>query len=271
MGGSSMTGVLRYAWPTRSGWMPHVPAIALVVIGIVLVPAARACELNAREMILSCADIGRFLRHFLVMPDWGYLPGLGRKFWETIEITLLASFLSVAISLPLSVLAARNVSPHIVCSYVSRGLLCVIRALPELVWALVFVSAFGLGAPAGVLAMSIVSVGFMGRFYAESLEVVDMKVAEAVSAHGAGWGQIRLYGVLPQATPDMVGTSLYLLDHNLRAATLLGLVGAGGIGYDMIVALKLFRFDRLSLIIIAIYLAILLLDRLSDRVRRRII
>ena len=128
--------------------------------------------------------------------------------------------------------------------------------MPELVWALVFVSAFGLGAPAGVLAISIVSVGFMGRVYAESLEVVDMKVAETVTAHGAGWGQVRLYGVLAQAMPDMVGTSLYLLDHNLRAATLLGLVGAGGIGYDMIVALKLFRFDRLSLIVSAILVGI---------------
>jgi phosphonate transport system permease protein len=171
----------------------------------------------------------------------------------------------------MSVIAARNASPHAVLWRLSRLVLCLIRALPELVWALVFVSALGLGAPPGVLAMAIVSVGFMARFYAESLEVVDPGVTEAIEAHGAGWVQVRLHGMFPQAMPDMVGTSLYLLDHNLRAATLLGLVGAGGIGYDMIVSLKLFRFDRLSLIILAIYAMIFVLDRVSDRIRRRII
>ena len=204
------------------------------------------------------------------MPDWAYVPSLLHKLWETIEIALLASILSVVVCVPFSLLTARNSSTPLVAA-ICRLWLCLIRALPELVWALVFVSALGLGAPAGVLAMSIVSMGFMGRFYAESLEVVDMKVTEAMTAQGASWLQVRMYGIMPQAMPDMVGSSLYLMDHNLRAATLLGLVGAGGIGYDMIMTLKLFRFNRLVLIIVAIYVSIFVLDRVSDKVRQKLI
>ena len=265
-----MSVTLRYAWPTRTGRLPLKVLAALGAVALTLVPAARLSELDVRALLFSCADVVRFLKHFWVVPDWEYVPGLARKFWQTIEMTLLASCLSVGISLPLAVLGACNASPHPWVAVLVRLSLCLIRALPEMVWALVFVSALGLGAPAGVLALSIVSVGFMGRFYAESLEVVDPKVTEAVTSQGAGWFQVRLYGILPQAMPDMVGSTLYLLDHNLRAATLLGLVGAGGIGYDMIVTLKLFRFDRLLLIIVAVYLAIFMLDRLSDLIRRRI-
>lgn len=266
-----MSAGVGYAWPTRTGRVPRVPVLVLAVVAAVLIPAAAAGEMDFARLLFSVVDIGGFLRHFLVVPDWGYLPTLAHNLWETVEITLLASFLSVAISLPLAVLAARNASPHRALPSVTRFLLCLIRALPEMVWALVFVSALGLGAPPGVLAIGVVSIGFMGRFYAESLEVVDSRVTEAVEAHGAGGIQTRLYGIFPQAMPDLAGTTLYLLDHNLRAATLLGLVGAGGIGYDMIVSLRLFRFDRLILIVIAIYMAIFVLDRLSDRVRNRIL
>ena len=260
---------LAYAWPTRSGFPARMISLTLVVLVVLLIPAAFAGGLNLRQLFCSWRDIGVFLTHFAVMPDWSYLPDLGGKLWETLEITLLASCLAILFSLPLALLAARNATPHVTVSRVSRLLLCLIRALPELLWALIFVSALGLGSPAGLLAMAIVSVGFMGRFYAESLEVVDASVTEAIRAQGAGWFQIRLYGMLPQASSDMVGSSLYLLDHNLRAATLLGLVGAGGIGYDMIVSLRLFRFDRLLLIMASIFAAIFLLDRLSDWLRRK--
>ncbi len=238
---------------------------------VVLFLAACASEMDPIGWLRSCVDVARFLSHLLVMPDWSYVPTLAARLWETIEITLLASFLSVTISLPLAVLAARNASPHGICSRLTRLTLCFIRGLPELVWALLFVSAFGLGPVPGVMAMAIVSTGFMGRFYAESLEVVDMRIVDAVRATGARWSQVRLYGMFPQAMPDFVGTTLYLLDHNLRAATLLGLVGAGGIGYDLIVTLRLFRFDRLILIIAAIYLIIFALDRASHRIRRQVI
>jgi phosphonate transport system permease protein len=145
------------------------------------------------------------------------------------------------------------------------------RALPELVWALVFVSAVGLGPLPGVMALAFVTVGFMGKFFAESIEVVNDRPVEGVSAHGANWFQVRTFAHLPQAMPDFIGTTLYILDHNLRAAAILGLVGAGGIGYDMVMAMRLFDYDRLLLIAASIYLVVTMLDRLSDRFRMRVI
>jgi phosphonate transport system permease protein len=152
-----------------------------------------------------------------------------------------------------------------------RTLLSFMRALPELVWALVFVSAVGLGPLPGVMALAFVTVGFMGKFFAESIEVVDAKPIEGVEAHGAGWLQVRTFAYLPQAMPDFIGSTLYILDHNLRAAAILGLVGAGGVGYDMVMAMRLFDYDRILSIAVAIYLIVALLDRLSSHFRSRVI
>lgn len=145
------------------------------------------------------------------------------------------------------------------------------RALPELVWALVFVSAVGLGPLPGVMAMAFVTIGFMAKFFAEAIEVVSVKTVEGIEAHGASGLQVWAFAMLPQALPDILGAVLYVLDHNLRAAVMLGLVGAGGIGYDLVMSMRLFQYDRLLLISLAIYAAVTALDRISDSVRTRII
>ena len=100
---------------------------------------------------------------------------------------------------------------------------------------------------------------------------MDNKAVEGVRAHGAGWMQVRMFAMVPQALPDFVGTVMYILDHNLRAAAILGLVGAGGIGYDLVMSMRLFQYERLLLIALAIYLVVTALDRASDSFRRRIL
>jgi phosphonate transport system permease protein len=121
------------------------------------------------------------------------------------------------------------------------------------------------------MAMAFVTVGFMAKFFAEALEVVSVASVEGVEAHGASRLQIWVFALLPQAMPDIVGSILYVLDHNLRAAVMLGLVGAGGIGYDLVMAMRLFQYDRLLLISVSIYLVVTALDRLSDRLRTGIL
>jgi phosphonate transport system permease protein len=212
-----------------------------------------------------------FAGHLLVLPDWAYLPVLGEHLLQTLEMTFLATSIALVISLPLGVLAAANASPHPAVFHATRTLLTLMRALPELVWALVFVSAVGLGPLPGIMALSFVTVGFMGKFFAESIEVVDQRQIEGVVAHGAGWLQLRTFAHFPQAFPDFVGTVMYILDHNLRAAAILGLVGAGGIGYDLVMAMRMFDYDRLLPIALSIYVVVTLLDRTSDRFRRRLI
>jgi phosphonate transport system permease protein len=261
---------LGIAWPTRSGR----PPLALLAVGIVplaLALTAQQVEFSPTRLAQAALAVPAFLAQLLVMPDWSYLPELAARLLETIQITLLATSIALLFSLPLAVLAASNATPHPLVGWLLRGLLSLIRALPDLLWALLFVSALGLGALPGVLALAMVTIGLLAKLYAESIEVVKRGPVEGVRACGAGWLQVRLYAMLPEAAPDLIGTTLYMLDHNLRAATILGFVGAGGVGYDLITAIRLFQYDRLILMILAIYLLVTGLDRLSSVLRRRII
>ncbi|WP_367025718.1 phosphonate ABC transporter, permease protein PhnE [Methylococcus sp. ANG] len=260
-----------WRWPTPSGWPPFAPVALIFGVLALMILTAPLVEVDIPRLLGSAGRMLSFSAQLLVEPDWTYLPQLFGKMLETLEMTVLATFIAAVISLPLSILAARNASPHPWVYFASRDLLGLMRALPELVWALVFVSAAGLGPLPGVMALAFVTVGFMAKFFAEAIEVVDRKAIEGVTAHGAGWFQVRTFAMLPQALPDFIGSLMYILDHNLRAAAILGLVGAGGIGYDLVMAMRLFQYDRLLPIAVAIYVVVTALDRLSDGLRARVI
>lgn len=266
-----MTTVSTWRWPTPSGLLPLPLIGSVLALLCTLWLTAPVVEVDFVRMIGSIGRMISFAGQMFVTPDWDYVPQLLAKMLETIEMTVLGTAIAIILSLPLGILAARNATPHIVVYRLTRDLLSLMRALPELVWALVFVSAVGLGPLPGVMALAFVTVGFMGKFFAEAIEVVDHKAVEGVRAHGAGWMQVRLFAMLPQALPDFVGTVMYILDHNLRAAAILGLVGAGGIGYDLVMSMRLFQYERLLLIALSIYLVVTALDRASDILRSRII
>lgn len=266
-----MTTVSTWRWPTPNGRLPLPLVGGVLALLLTLWLTAPVVEVDFVRLFTSGGKMLAFAGQMFVTPDWAYVPQLLAKMLETMEMTVLATAIAIVISLPLGLLAARNATPHIVVYRLTRDLLSLMRALPELVWALVFVSAVGLGPLPGVMALAFVTVGFMGKFFAESIEVVDHKAVEGVRAHGAGWIQVRVFAMLPQALPDFVGTVMYILDHNLRAAAILGLVGAGGIGYDLVMSMRLFQYERLLLIALAIYLVVTALDRASDSLRRRIL
>jgi phosphonate transport system permease protein len=248
-----------------------MPTVVLAVCILLLGMSASTIELNMARLFNAIPRMFDFTGNLFVMPEWEYLPTLGVNMLQTMEMTFLATSIALVISLPLGVMAAKNASPHPVIFHATRNLLTMMRALPELVWALVFVSAVGLGPLPGIMALSFVTVGFMGKFFAESIEVVDPRQVEGVVAHGASWLQLRTFAHFPQAFPDFVGTVMYILDHNLRAAAILGLVGAGGIGYDLVMAMRMFDYGRLLPIALSIYIVVTLLDRASDKFRRRLI
>jgi phosphonate transport system permease protein len=260
-----------WQWPTLSGRPPLSAVLGPLGVVLLLVVSANLVEFSFMRIIRSGRPFIDFMQNLLVMPDWGFMPQLLTKMLETVEITLLATAIALVISFPLGILAARNASPHPLIFNATRNLLSLIRSLPELVWALVFVSALGLGPLPGVMALAFVTVGFMGKFFAESIEVVGENAVEGIQAHGANRLQVIWYAMLPQAMPDFIGSLLYILDHNLRAAAILGLVGAGGIGYDMVMSMRLFNYNRIILIVMSIYLLVTLLDRLSAHLRIKLI
>lgn len=258
-------------WPTPNGFPPLGLTLSLLAACISLFLTAPIVEIDFIRLTRSIDNFIEFFSHMAVWPNFEYLPQLASKMLETLEISFLATAIALVISLPLGFLAARNATLHPLLYRLTRDLLSLMRSLPEIVWALVFVSAVGLGPLAGIMALAFVTVGFMSKFFAEAIETVDHKAIEGVQAHGANGMQVRLFAIFPQAFPNLTGTLMYVLDHNIRAATILGVVGAGGIGYDMVMSMRLFQYDRLILIALSIYLVVTLLDHLSSYLRNRII
>lgn len=263
--------VWQWRWPTRHGFLPVGWILGLFILLMLLILTAGAVEFDPLRLLQSTGNLIQFLGHWFTAPDWAYTPKLIGKLWETIEIGVVSTAIALLFSLPLGIIAAQNTTPHPLVYHGVRNLLSLMRALPELVWALVFVSAVGLGPLPGVMALVFVTTGFLGKFFAESIEVVDRQGVMGVAATGASWFQRLLFAILPLALPDLIGTMLYILDHNVRSATVLGLVGAGGIGYELVMSLRLFNYGRLVLIALSIYLVVTLLDRGSDWLRSRVI
>ena len=261
----------KWHWPSPDG-LPSLSLIAsLLVILLAIGSTAILVEADLVRLVKSTGKLLEFAGHLFVLPEWSYFPTLFTKMVETIEIAFLSTTFSLFLSLPLGILAAQNSSPGPIVSHISRNLLSLMRALPEVVWALVFVSALGLGSLPGIMALTFVTTGFMAKFFAESIEVVDRKAIEGVTATGASWLQLITFAMLPQAFPDLIGTVLYILDHNVRTATIVGMVGAGGIGYELVMAIRLFNYSQLMMIVLAIYLTVTVLDRLSNQFRSRVI
>lgn len=190
---------------------------------------------------------------------------------ETLQIALIGTVGAILLSLPFSLLAARNVSPHPVIYQATRVLLNANRAIPELIFALIFVVAVGLGPFAGVLALIIGSIGSLGKVYAESIEAIDPQQVAAVRATGAPALHVFNYAVIPQAFPNMASYSLLLFEGNVRAATILGIVGAGGVGFIIQKYLALFQYQEMIGATLIIIIVVTIIDRISDRIRKRII
>lgn len=209
-------------------------------------------------------------REVLVEP-YGYIGSVFSKMLQTLEIALWGTLLAVALSAPLAYYAAANFSPNRIVYTASRGAISLLRSTPELIVALFLVLAYGFGPIAGVLALGLHAAGFLGKFYAEDIENADKKPQEALEAIGAGKLKTLWYGVMPQVLPQYIAYTAYILDRNLRMATVIGLVGAGGIGQELKGRFDLFQYGHVMTILIAIFLFVFALDQLSARVRAKLI
>jgi phosphonate transport system permease protein len=199
---------------------------------------------------------------------------LDRILWSllvTFQMAVAGTIIGLVLSVPLAILAADGLSPHPVARSVARGLIAFFRTVPDLVWALLFVIAVGLGPPAGVMAIAVDTIGFAGRFFAEAMEEADKGPQEALSSIGASRLGMIFSAVIPQAAPNFIATSLFSIEKATRSSVILGLVGAGGIGVELKVAFDLFDYDTACTIIIVIFLLVLLVEQAGATLRRRII
>jgi len=203
-------------------------------------------------------------------PNWGFLRQLGKPVLETIQIAVWGTLFSALLALPLCFMAARNLVPGWLF-HATRQLFNAARGINELIFALIFVAAVGLGPFAGVLALSVHGAGMLGKFFAEAVEEIDAGPVEAMRATGAAPAMVVVFGVLPQVIPSWIASTLYRFEVNLRAATILGMVGAGGIGFELMSSLKLFQYQDTAVCVIVILALVMSADYLSSRLRARIL
>jgi len=208
-------------------------------------------------------------------PSLERLPQLFKALVETFQMALAGTIIGIIVSLPLAVLAAKGLARQTVVSRtfytLSRLLIALFRTVPDLVWALVFVVTVGLGPFAGTLAIAVDTVGFCGRFFAESMEDVEKGPSEALTAAGAGKFDTIFCAVVPAAMPSFITTSLFALEKATRSSVVLGLVGAGGIGIELKVAMDFFDYQLAMTIILMIFVLVLLVERLGSIARSRIL
>lgn len=249
-----------------------VPRTRFMVGGVVAIVIAlwsfQGVGFNFVKLGEGTVNMGEFLSR-LFPPDFSKLGLIVELLIETLQMALVGTLLGAVLSLFVAFAAASNIAPRWLY-FSSRWIMNVIRAVPDLVFALMFVSAVGLGPFAGILAMTLGSMGSIGKIYAEAMESVDAGPITAMRAVGASQRQVIQYGVLPQASPLLVSYTLLLFEGNVRGATILGLVGAGGIGLELTTAMRMYDYGHLSAIIICIIIVVTVIDQISAFIRKRI-
>lgn len=202
-------------------------------------------------------------------PDFSRWREWGRPVLETLATGVAGTAVGAVFALPLAAAAARNVGSPLLLSQLVRLALNAIRSLPALVWAVLFVAAVGFGPLPGVLALGVHSTGMLGKLFFEALEHVDPGPGAAMRAHGASSIGVFRFAILPQALPRLADATIYRFEHNLRAATTLGLVGAGGFGLEIVTAFHLFEYREASALIVVLLGLVTIVNILGAAVRRR--
>ncbi|TCS64284.1 phosphonate ABC transporter, permease protein PhnE [Varunaivibrio sulfuroxidans] len=224
-------------------------------------------EAKPEDLISGAAGMADMISRAMP-PAVDQLPSAMWPALETIDIAIFGTFAGVFLAVPLAVLAAGNVSPARPLYYLSRAVIALCRSVPDLVWALLFVAAVGLGPFPGALAISIHSVGMLGRLFSEVIEDMDMGPVDALTLTGATRMQVFTHAVLPSVLPSVLGISLYRLDENIRSSLVLGFVGAGGIGFQLLTAMNLFQYKTVSVLLIVTFVMVMLAERFSAYLRR---
>ena len=208
----------------------------------------------------------------MVPPDWLYIRTLGRPIWDTINIATVGTVISVLLAIPVAYCAARNTTPSIsVVRPIALFIIVSSRSINALIWALMLVTIIGPGVFAGIIAIALRSIGFCAKLLYEAIEEIDEGQVEAVRSTGASGAQVTSYGVVPQVLPAFAGISVFRWDINIRESTVLGLVGAGGIGLELNAALTQLYWTQVSLILLVIIATVIVSEWVSAKIRHSII
>ena len=224
----------------------------------------------------SAAQIAGAIFSGIFHPDWSYVyNGTGEdlisQLWQTIRIAFLGTFISAIISLPFAFWAANTRHKKWYASRSGKIVLAIIRSFPEIVLALMFIKAVGPGSAAGVLALGFHSVGMLAKLFSEAIENLEDGPNEAVTSVGGSKFNVIMFSTMPNLMPALISNTLYRFDVSIRSASILGLVGAGGIGYPLIIALQYRQWNRVGIILLGIIIMVVIVDWISGWIRKKLV
>jgi phosphonate transport system permease protein len=261
--GTEMKNLLRPQWGLKT---------YLLIFSLLGVLSATAIHLKLDfiDVLFNSWSYVIDLSKRLFPPDTSEIGALLISMVETVEIAIWGTFIAVVLSIPVGIFSARTIAPHPSIYFTARIITVFFRAIPEFIMAMFLVICVGFGPISGIFALGLHTMGFLAKFYAEEMEHVSQEPIDAMTATGATRPQIFMFAVVPQILHAFIAYNLYILDRNIRMATMLGIVGAGGIGYELISAFRMFRYQKVTTIIIIIFLAILVIDFVSGSIRQRL-
>jgi phosphonate transport system permease protein len=268
------TGALRTKYPDVFDRPPSarlaMPAVILAVFAIFVYGLADL-GFSPAKLVSGLSQLG-WITVMMIPPDPGsslpaYLAALG----ETLSIALLGTTLAAVAALPISLLAARNIIPSKLLRFPVRRFLDSIRGVDTLIWALVWINVVGLGPFAGVLAIALSDFGAFGKLFSEAIEAADRKQVEGIRASGGNALHEIRFGLMPQVLPVIAGQVLYFIESNTRSATIIGIVGAGGIGLQLAEQIRVLEWQKVSFLILMILVAVAAIDWISGKLRFAII
>lgn len=257
--------------PPKRYEMPSIWSFVLILITVTfLFTGINNADITFERIINGVQNIGDFISQAFP-PDFSRIGPITIAIIETFEMALVGTLAGVILSIPIALLSSKSTNSISIVRSISKGAVTMMRTIPDLVWALLFVIAVGLGPFAGILTITVDTIGFCARFFSERIEELDKKPKEALESTGSGYFGVITGSIIPQSTPSFVGTSLYALEKSIRGATVLGLVGAGGIGVELSSQMSLRNFDQALMIILIILLLVLVVENISQRIRAKYI
>jgi len=241
----------------------------LVIIGLgwAYIWSLKGLKVDLKLLQTSLPYMADFLSR-LWPPDLSILDVAIKALIETVQMSLLGTTIGAILSVPIALLSAQNLSPFWLRS-LANLLQNAVRSVPSIILGLFFVAATGLGAPAGTLALGIYTIGYLAKFYQEAIESVDKRSLESLQVSRASWWQIAQYGVFPQVLPLCLGYTLYMFEYNIRAASVLGVVGAGGIGFELVSYIRGFEYNKAMTMMLVLLVVVTAIDAFSSQLRNK--
>lgn len=265
-----MTDGRRSSLPARFERLSPLTFLAYALALTLVLWAANGTDWSFRELARGMPALGDFLARSWP-PSIDRFSSLSRALIETFQMAVMGTIVGIALSVPLAILAAKGLLASPIVNWPARGLIALFRTVPDLVWALIFVIAVGLGPFAGTLAIAVDTAGFCGRFFAEAMEDVDKGPSDALRAQGVRRFDTVFCATIPAAMPAFLTTGLFALEKSTRSSVILGLVGAGGIGLQLNASITNLAWTQVSLILLVIIATVVVSEWVSARIRHAII